>query len=173
MADPVRDEPVEEKPPEPIRTGRWKTPEEREVFDAEVAKLRADRGLTFAQIAVEMKCAKETAWKGYKRFMVSFRKYHHSDQSVLLAEHHSRAERVWRVHMAKYLRTVDKETGVGDISILREAMKLQNEAFDRMQSAGLLPKADEHFKHGADDDLKAWMKTFMLPEKKKPESKEK
>lgn len=149
MNEPVREQvPPEEKPIRkriPRSGTNKKTPYEREALAVKVARLRADRGLTFEQIAKELHVCKDTAWRAYKRFMAEFAKYHHSDASVLLAEYHSRAERVWRAHYAKYQVTVDPNTGIGDVSILREAMRLQNDEFDKMQSAGLIPTAKKEF----------------------------
>jgi DNA-binding transcriptional regulator YiaG len=147
--------------------GKHKTKDERAAQDAQIARYRADYGLTFAQIAKEMHISMDTAWKGYGRFMTDFAKHHHSDQKVLLSEYHSRMEQSWRAHIAKYRLTIDKETGVGDIRIMREAARLQSEAFDRLQSAGLLPTIKKNDGEIALSGDAKKLKEFLFGEEKK------
>jgi len=129
----------------PVGRPRTKTAEERAAFDAKVAKMRIN-GLTFDQIAHELNCHKGYAHAAYKRFMLDFAKHHQDDQSVLLAEFHSRMEMAWRAHRARYLRSAENSRdGVGDLKVMQEGIKIQCEFFDRAQSAGLLPKRHEEF----------------------------
>lgn len=125
----------------PERT-KLKTSEERLKFDAEVAKLRL-AGATFDQIACRYNCSKATAHAAYKRFMVNFKAQHMNDQSVLLAEYHSRVERIWRDHLRAYEASKAPGQETGDLRILEAAAGILNSAFDRMMASGIIPRAKD------------------------------
>jgi len=121
---------------------KLKTSEERQKFDAGVAKLRLT-GLTFSEIASHYRCSKATVHAAYRRFMVNFRTQHMDDQSVLLAEYHSRVECIWRDHLRAYEESKEPGQETGDLRILEAAAGILNSAFDRMMASGIIPRAKD------------------------------
>lgn len=150
---PVLPATTDRTPPE--RNGRRKayTKEEKLELSIQVRAYRL-QGLPFREIGKQLSIPYQRAWQIYKESSIEFVKTHLKEETSLLADFYSRFEFTWRVHYSKYIESIPKDTdgkpksGVfGDISHLRDACKLQFEAFDRLQSAGFLPKVKERIEH--------------------------
>lgn len=158
----IRPPPISKKIPGHSRKG---TNEERAAFAQKVVEHRLN-GLTFDDIASLLNCPRTTAHDAYKRAMKEYREMHLDDQKSLLAQYSARMERIYRLHLGKYAATAAPGK-VGDVRILKEAAELENAAFDRLQSAGLLPKAKEaiHFTGEMDYEFRIVQKQKKSEEK--------
>lgn len=157
MSKPSQKDKIVRKAPD---RSRIRTATERAKLDAQVADLRL-RGLIFDEIAETLGIAKGTAHAAYKRFQVEFKKNHMDDQSVLLAEYHGRMEKAWKLHYAKWQSSIPLDTNgkaikgqVGDVKHIKDGIDIQNQMFDRLQSAGLLPKRTEKLSFQGHQDIK-------------------
>lgn len=126
-----------------------RTKDEREKLSGEIARLRL-QGLSFDQIGKQMSMAKQSAWTLYREYAKNFQHDHLSSQSHLLTEYLSRQEMVWRSHYAAYIASIPKNDAgqamagkVGNVKLLEAAAHLQHSMFDRLQSAGFIPKVKE------------------------------
>ena len=142
------------------------TKEERNLFDEMIAAERMVKGTSFELIAKQFGCSKSTAHAAYVRYMQEYRNLNYKSAVTLMGEYHARLAFTWRHHLAKYQKSTSKKGEVGDVSLLKTAMDIQNSGFDRLQSAGFLPKIKERLEHSTDDEMKAWYSQFFTPTKK-------
>ena len=169
--------PVRKKKPVKVECGPFRptvrddlkglTKEERHQFDEQVAGLRMVQGTSFKAIADQLGCSKSTAHAAYVRYMQEYRNLNYKNAVTLMGEYHARLAFAWRHHLAKYAKTQPKgKQEPGDVSLLKTAMDIQNSGFDRLQSAGFLPKIKERFEHSTDEEMKLWYSQFFTPIKK-------
>lgn len=125
---------------------RW-SKGEIDKMGAQIAEYRL-QGLSLEKIANLMNITKGQAFYIYEKYNERFYEYNLKQSSQIVADYHRRMEWIWRTHLAKYNSTIKRDENgniidAGEVRYLKDAARLLTEHYDRLQSAGIIPRAKE------------------------------
>ena len=118
-----------------LRRGSHFTMVEREKIKGKITEMLA-AGIPPKRIMAEVEVSEPTYYRYIKQIGMETMDKRIKDTSTLIHNYFTRTERLIRKLELKYEST-------GDLRVLAENNRIVQETFDRMQSAGFLPKAKE------------------------------
>jgi hypothetical protein len=125
------------------KAGEHMTEQERIELGSQIADMRF-QGATFKTIAKSLEMNERTARKLLSHFQDVFGKEYLKDQKALLYDFKRYTEYTQQAHLAEYAASAAKSKDkVGKSEILYRGSQVVFGVFDRLQSAGFLPKVKE------------------------------
>ena len=123
---------------------------ERLALGVKASELRF-QGLSFGEIGIKLGKSKAVVWRAYGAFADDYKKHHIQNQSMMVTEYTRRTEFIWRTTMAQYASSIPRDNQgkqikgkSGNVEVPHKGAVVLNGMFDRMQSAGFIPKAKDH-----------------------------